>query len=154
MASAIYSSNFFYSNRIRVAKTLIITREISANSKVRGKFANAIHTLERSIIEHSLLVQFRLHFLHSLTVVDKESELITNVTHYKFKNHYKLYTRLIITKQFSNKHHNIKFLSIGAKSLSFYYPIYITIFNNKNSKLLHLKPETVGQLLSLKEKMT
>ena len=67
--------------------TLIITRKISANSKVRGKYANAIHTLERSISGHPLSVQLRLHFLHSLTVADKESDLITDVTHYKFKNH-------------------------------------------------------------------
>ena len=53
--------------------TLIITRKSSANSKVRGKYANAIHTLERSISGHPLSVQLRLHFLHSLTVVDKES---------------------------------------------------------------------------------
>ena len=74
MAVAIYPLNFFYSNRNRVAITCIITREISANSNVRGKYANAIHTLERSIIGHPLSVQLRLHFLHSLTVVDKESE--------------------------------------------------------------------------------
>ena len=54
------------------------TREIAANSKVRGKYANAIHTLERSIIGHPLSVQLRLHFSHSLTVVDKESEFDNN----------------------------------------------------------------------------
>ena len=53
------------------APALIITRKISANSKVRGKYANAIHTLKRSISGHPLLsVQLRLHFLHSLTVAD------------------------------------------------------------------------------------
>ena len=63
MAIIIHPSNFFGTNRIRVAITLIITREILANYKVRGKYANAIHTLERSIIGHPLSVQLRLHFL-------------------------------------------------------------------------------------------
>ena len=77
MAIAIHPLNIFATKRIRVAITLIITREISANFKVRGKYANAIHTLERSIIGHPLSVQLRLHFLHSLSVADKESGLIT-----------------------------------------------------------------------------
>ena len=71
MAIAIYPLNFFYMNRIRVAMTLIITRKISANSKVRGKHANAIHTLERSISGHPLSKQLRVRFLHSLTVVER-----------------------------------------------------------------------------------
>ena len=62
MAIAIYPSNFFGTNRIRIAVTLIITREISAATEVRGKYANASHTLERSIIGHPLSVQLRLHF--------------------------------------------------------------------------------------------
>ena len=78
MANAIYPVNFFYSNRIRVAITLIITREISAKTKVRGKCANAIHTLERSIIGHPLSVQLRLYFLRSLSVADKESGFDNN----------------------------------------------------------------------------
>ena len=45
------------------------------------------YTLERSIIGPPSSVQLRLHFLHSLAVVDKESGLIADVTHYKFKNH-------------------------------------------------------------------
>ena len=77
MAIVIYPSNFFGTNTIRVAVTLIITRKNSAKTKVRGKFANAIHTLERSIIGHPLSVQLRLHFLHSLSVADKKSGLIT-----------------------------------------------------------------------------
>ena len=87
MAIAIYSSNFVNSNRIRIAVTLIITRKKSADTEVRGKHTNASHTLERSIIGHPLSVQLRLHYQHSLTVVDTESGLITDVTHYKFKNH-------------------------------------------------------------------
>ena len=66
-------------------------REIAANSKVRGKYANAIHTLERSImIGHPLSVQLRLHFLHGLSVADKESGLITiKLTCHIFRNsHY------------------------------------------------------------------
>ena len=62
MAIAIYPSNFFGMNRIRIAVTLIITREISADTEVRGKSANASRTLERSIIGHPLSVQLRLHF--------------------------------------------------------------------------------------------
>ena len=77
MAIAIYPLNFFYSNRIRAAIKLIITRENSANSKAREKYANASHTLERSIIGHPLSVQLRLHFLHSLSVAHKELGLIT-----------------------------------------------------------------------------
>ena len=49
----------------------------SAKTKVRGKCASAIQTLERSIIGHPLSVQLRLHFLHSLSVADKESGLTT-----------------------------------------------------------------------------
>ena len=62
MAIAIYPLNFFYSNRIRIAVTLIITQKNSADTEVRGKYANASHRLERSIIGHPLSVQLRLHF--------------------------------------------------------------------------------------------
>ena len=65
MAIAIYPLNF-YSNRIRVAVTLIITREKNlANTKIRGKYANASHTLKRYInviIGHPLSVQLRFYF--------------------------------------------------------------------------------------------
>ena len=77
MTIAVYPLNFFYLNRIRLAITLDITRKISANSKVREKYSNAIHLLKRSTIEHPLSVQLRVHFLHSLAVVNKESGLIT-----------------------------------------------------------------------------
>ena len=62
MAIAIYPLNFFGTNRIRTAVTLIITRKNSADTEVRGKCANASHALERSIIAHPLSVQLRLHF--------------------------------------------------------------------------------------------
>ena len=58
MAVAIHP-NIFDMSRIRVAITLAAMRENSANFKVRGKYANASHTLERSIIGHPLSVQLR-----------------------------------------------------------------------------------------------
>ena len=65
-------------------------QEIAANSKVRGRYTNAIHTLERSIIGHPLSVQLRLHFLHSFSVADKVSGLIAiKLTCFIFRNsHY------------------------------------------------------------------
>ena len=48
-------------------------------------------------------------------------------------------------------------MSIGAEGLSFYHPIYLSIFNNnnnKNSKLLRLKSGTVRRFFRLKENMT
>ena len=39
----------------------------SANTKVRGKYANASHTLERSIIGQTLSVELRLYFFAQLT---------------------------------------------------------------------------------------
>ena len=74
MAFVIHPSNFLGMNRIRVAVTLMIMQKNSGKTKVRGKCTNAIHTLERSTIGHPLSVQLRLHFLHSLSVVDKESD--------------------------------------------------------------------------------
>ena len=112
MAIAIYPFDFFYSNRIRVAITLIITREIAANSKVRGEYANAIHTLKRSIIGHPLLVQLRLHFLHSLSVADKESGLITiKLTCYIFRNSH--YTEKYFNLNANIQHFNqLRFLKL------------------------------------------
>ena len=56
MAIVIHPSNFFGTNRIRITVTLLITRKNSGKTKVRGKCANAIHRLERSIIGHPLSV--------------------------------------------------------------------------------------------------
>ena len=50
MATAIHSSSFFGTNRIRLVVTLIITQKNSVVTKVREKCANASHALERSII--------------------------------------------------------------------------------------------------------
>ena len=90
MAIAIYRLDIIGTNRIRAAITLIITRKNSAETKVRQKCVNAIHTLERSIIGHPLSVQLRLHFWHSLSVADKGSGLkTTKLTCYIFRNlHY------------------------------------------------------------------
>ena len=117
--------------------TLIITRESSANSKVRGKYTNAIHTLKRSIIGLPLSVQLRLHFLHSLSVADKESGLIMmKLTCYIIRNSH--YTEKYFSLNTSAYFRNTS--ALYREMLQIYSALINYVFSNCNilKKNLHL----------------